>query len=289
MLRSPHCKGGAQPSTRWKSVTDSKSGILDQKLSSADAVGSVRFEALLHLASRLAGIGERLRGTPIAKDIEDIVQGIRDEADTFTVATVTDLANTISRIAEEREEIRTTLAKRLTVEVERGDKLQEECTRLSEEEAAAAHAFPVTLRSELAAALQEEADASRAARSNLLAENANLRNELTQERVERKTLKAECDAMLVLQNARRHTQELRSAKSSSLLEARSLPTTSSTLQAPVEKIDADPVSNLQVLVSSPVGFCRDGNERTCGTSVDRSMASRKLKFACRDFQSKAGD
>eukprot|EP00811_Abedinium_folium_P033519 NODE_6475_length_1668_cov_7.036340.p1 GENE.NODE_6475_length_1668_cov_7.036340~~NODE_6475_length_1668_cov_7.036340.p1 ORF type:complete len:421 (+),score=143.04 NODE_6475_length_1668_cov_7.036340:227-1489(+) len=178
------------------------------KPSAADIVSSVRFDALLHLASRLDGLVERIRGTPIGTEIEEIAQCIRDEAGNFNVATVTDLANTISRISEEREELRRTLTQHLGAAVERSVQLQEECVRLRDEEAAAARALPQTVHSELSAALQMEADASRAARTDLLSELADHRSELAEERAERKTLKSELEAMIVLQRARERAEEL---------------------------------------------------------------------------------
>lgn len=162
-----------------------KSHTSDNDISSPRSTAGAGSEVLAQLAKRLSVVVDRIRGVPIGQELADIAQRIREEADCFASGTATDLLHTVAQLCQEREEMRHTFNHEIACAAERESTLKAECEALRKEKS------PEAMRVELAVALQEEADAARAARSHLIAENEALRSELATERSTVRVLRAQ--------------------------------------------------------------------------------------------------
>lgn len=140
--------------------------------------------ALAQLAARLEVAVDRIRGAPIGQEIADIATRIRDEVAGLDSDTASDLAGSIARLAEEREELRLALARQAAEAAEREQSLRAEVA---------------DLRQRLAPEV------------TLVAENAKLKLELASERTVVRTMKAELSALHAIQAPGRERRERRSA------------------------------------------------------------------------------
>jgi len=163
-------------------------------MTSCDAyknLSNVEASSLKKLAARLSVVADRLRGVPLGQELAEIHCRLCEVADTFAGGAAADLAHTLSRLREEREELRHAFSKHVVDAADREQALMTQCERARQE-------TPEVVQAELAVALQEEADASRAARAHLLAENAALQAELAAERQTLRAVRAELAAVRAL-------------------------------------------------------------------------------------------
>jgi len=167
---------------------------------------------LAELAARLATVVERLRGTPIGQELGEVARRLQEEADALAGSTATDLARTVSRLCEEREELRSAFSKHVVDAAERESALRARCEQIRAEAGATTNSPADALRNELAVALQEEAEASRAARAHLVAENSALRSDLAAERQALRAARAELAALYALHGGGRRARRAEQAE-----------------------------------------------------------------------------
>lgn len=160
-----------------------------------------RDSGLSELAGRLTHLAMRLSRAPIGVELAEIAARMQERA-TEGPGSALELVSLVSRLQEEREELRNAFAAHLIEADRREADLRAECVRLEDEIEAQKGGKGCErcdrLKAEHALARQEEATASRTARAALVAENSVLRSELASERVTTRALRAEVAAARTL-------------------------------------------------------------------------------------------
>mmetsp|Transcript_33930 Transcript_33930/g.66748 ORF Transcript_33930/g.66748 Transcript_33930/m.66748 type:complete len:213 (+) Transcript_33930:61-699(+) len=150
--------------------------------------------ALVEIAERLGTVVDRLRGVPIGDELASISRALREEIEALEDGTAAELAANAEQLVEERDDLRRDFA------VHIAGAAQKEAEFMVRLERAVDPNDVEALRSEMAAALKHQAEALRNARSQLIAENVQLRAEVEAERQRVRGAKAELTAERALQS-----------------------------------------------------------------------------------------
>jgi len=233
------------------------------------------------VAAQLRAIATRLRGVPLGQELAELAQALEEEVKPKEVvvdsSALSDLAATLAKEREEREELRRAFALHMLDSAKREEALQAECTMLRNES-------PNKLQDQLSTALKEEAEISRAARRELIKEIDSLKAELASEKATARALRAEVVAYRALKgesaNPMRAPRPVNGSASG----------IASPAQEEIERVEANKKLSEDEgdgEENSPMSPCTSSKRRLekAGTGLFPSDAGsrRDVEFARRDF------